>query len=94
VLKSVGKYSDQQTLKGESKLQHVTETLTLSRKILVYSHGIMGSVLSGWKLERIADYGECVLERIADYRECGVGLEALTDSGLWGVWCRAGSSNG
>ena len=90
MLKSGGKYSNQQTLKSESKVQHVTETSTLPRKTLVYSHGIMGSCgvgleartdsglwgvwCRGWKLERIADYGAC-----------GVGLEARKDSGLWGV---------
>jgi hypothetical protein len=43
----------------------------------------MGRVVSGWKLERIANY-----------ETCGVELEARTDSGVWGVWCRVGSSNG
>jgi hypothetical protein len=36
VLKSGGKYSNQQTLKDETKVQYVTETSTLSMKILVY----------------------------------------------------------
>jgi hypothetical protein len=43
----------------------------------------MGRVVSGWKPERVADY-----------EACGVGLEDRTDSGLWGVWCRAESTKG
>ena len=43
----------------------------------------MGRVVSGWEHEQIVDYGAC-----------GVGMGARTDSGLWGVWCQAGSTNG
>ena len=43
----------------------------------------MGRAVSGWEHERIADYGAR-----------GVRLGARTDSGLWGVRCQAGSTNG